>query len=192
MRSAVGQIRWCKLGFNVGLWPRESSHRDAKRAAGLLRIPAGRVSCGMMTAVDPKRTLILLRVILLLSVVVSLNTIAVEDRLTKELDDFFSVMAEEMNKGLPEMVDEVSRLERVSYSDLTFTHHYTAVGIGDDEFGRDFPDEVLKGFFSHNACGHQQSRNAMQDGLTFAYEFTSEGGTALATVEITYADCEDS
>ena len=112
--------------------------------------------------------------------------------MTEALDDFFSEAAEKMNEGLPEMVDDISRLDRVAYSNLTFTHYYTVVGLSDVEFSQEYTEEVLKDFFTSNACGDQQSRNAMQDGLMFACEFASESGEKLATVDITYADCGDS
>ena len=35
------------------LWPRASGHQGDERQAALLRTPAGRVFCGMMTAGDP-------------------------------------------------------------------------------------------------------------------------------------------
>ncbi len=107
------------------------------------------------------------------------------------LNEFFSAQAEQMNESLPAMVDDISRLERVAYSDLAFTHFYTVVGLSDTEFKQEFPAEVLKDFYASNACGHQQSRNAMEDGLTFAYEFRSDSGEMLAELAVTYADCEN-
>ena len=46
-------------GFCVCCWPRASIRLAHERGAGLLRIPADRVSCGMMTACDPLQTLTL-------------------------------------------------------------------------------------------------------------------------------------
>jgi hypothetical protein len=74
--------------------------------------------------------------------------LAGESSVTEALNEFFSNAAKEINEDLPEMVDDFSRLERVSYSDLIFTHHYTVVGLSESEFRRDYPDQVLKDFYS--------------------------------------------
>ena len=106
------------------------------------------------------------------------------------LDEFFTAQAEQMNEDLPAMVDEISRLDRVAYSGLTFTHFYTVVGLSGAKFKQEYPADVLKDFYASNACGHQQSLNAMEDGLTFAYEFRSDNGEKLAEVRVIYADCQ--
>jgi hypothetical protein len=89
-----------------------------------------------------------LRIFLLTTLVFSSFAIAEDATLKEALDEFFTAQAEQMNEDLPAMVDEISRLDRVDYSDLTFTHFYTVVGLSDAEFKQEYPADVLKDFYS--------------------------------------------
>ncbi len=105
-------------------------------------------------------------------------------------DDYLAEQAIAMNADLPKMVDDLSRLEQVTYADRIFRQYYTIVGVTEDEFQNEFnPDEVRK-FFVSNACSHYPSRNAMKDGVKFAYEFRTEDGSKHTDVSVSSTDCE--
>ena len=108
------------------------------------------------------------------------------------VDEAMARQALEMNKTLPVMIDDNSRLDEVAYKDRTFTHFYTVVGISNKAFLEAYPLDVLKDFFAANACNDENARNSMHDGVVFAYRFRSEGGEQLAHVDVSIGDCNGS
>ena len=107
-----------------------------------------------------------------------------------KFDEYFSEQARAMNEGLPMMVDEISRLDRVTYSGRVFRRSYTIVGMTLEEtrIGSN-PDAVQQSIIS-NACSNEPSRNALNEGVEFAYEFRSEDGSKHAEFSVASTDCE--
>ncbi len=106
------------------------------------------------------------------------------------LDDYFAEQAQAINSGLPMMVDDLSRLEKVTYANRVFREHYTIVGVTEDELQNEFDPSVVRRFFISNACNHYPSRNAMKEGVVFAYEFRTEDGSKHTDVSVSSTDCE--
>lgn len=109
-----------------------------------------------------------------------------------ELDIFLTEQAQAMNDSLPMMVDDLSRLERVTYANRIFRHYYTVVGVAPDELRNEFSPEVVQQFFATTACDYEASRNAMEEGVVFEYEFRTDGGVKHTEVSVTAKDCEGS
>ncbi len=107
-----------------------------------------------------------------------------------KFDEYFSEQAQVMNEDLPIMVDEISRLDRVTYSSRVFREHYTIVGVTLDETRIESNPDAVQQFFISNACNHEPSRNAMEEGVEFAYEFRSEDGSKHTEFSVSSTDCE--
>lgn len=107
-----------------------------------------------------------------------------------KLDEYFAEQAQVMNEGLPMMVDDLSRLEQVTYSDRVFREHYRIVGVTEDELQNEFSPDAVQRFFISNACNHKPSQNAMREGIEFAYEFRTEDGSKHTEVSVSSTDCE--
>ena len=113
-----------------------------------------------------------------------------EEAASGTLDDYFAEQAQAMNAGLPMMVDHLSRLEQVTYANRVFREYYTIVGVTEDELQNEFNPNVVRKFFVSNACNHYPSRNAMKEGVEFAYEFRTEDGSKHTDVSVSSTDCE--
>lgn len=98
--------------------------------------------------------------------------------------------AEAVNKQVPMMVDEGTRLDRVVPGPgLLATYQYTFIKVR----RIDADPRLLSGDFSkdlrNKVCANEKLYIFLKHGVTLAYSYSSNDGVTLGTINVTPKDC---
>jgi len=100
-----------------------------------------------------------------------------------------ALTAADLNKGLPQKIDEVTQLDNISVENLNMSYHYT-VNIDSTQIA------TVKKFVTSNAiksqCGDTDARNLIKEhGVSYLYDYKLTDGTPLFQIHINNKTCGD-
>lgn len=104
-----------------------------------------------------------------------------------------AAVEEALNKGLPKMIDPVTRLERVTASRNAITYRYTLINAPSSDmstFGR--IEESLRTHIAKTACANPSIRRSfLENDIKMAHTYFSPNGGWLGAIEVSGADCKN-
>jgi hypothetical protein len=97
--------------------------------------------------------------------------------------------ADLLNRSLPIMVDNVTKLHRVSSEKNTLTYHYQIVGMNPSMIDPATIYKRMRPQLVSQACASPDMKPFFQNGVTVAYSYTGSNNIMLARIEVTPNDC---
>lgn len=95
-----------------------------------------------------------------------------------------------VNKTLPVMIDQGTRLDSTEASDKVFLYNFTFVEHEASEIDAlDFQGS-MKPTIARGACEDEASRFFLQNGVRYSYRYHGKDGKEIATITVGSADCE--
>ena len=108
----------------------------------------------------------------------------------KVTPDVLQQMAEELNSGLPMMVDKETRLDRVSAGpDKKVTYHYTLITLASSDVTpqqlRSAMDDKAKNY----VCTTEDMRGFRENGVVVSYSYRGKDGGVIGDISVYPRDC---
>jgi hypothetical protein len=94
------------------------------------------------------------------------------------------------NKTLPVMVDEITRLEKVSASDDLLEKHYTLVNTNVSNLNVADINNQLSKILTELSCGNAQSIKLYKNGVSEWFSYKDGNGNHITTVKINASNCQ--
>jgi hypothetical protein len=109
--------------------------------------------------------------------------------LADPLNDKLAEMAQELNQTAPKMVDNNTRLDKVTVSKKNFTYHYTLIGVTKTNFNSLRPK--LKSGFAKRLCAIGGWKKGFLDkGVLVEYSYSGSDGKPFGKVVVSRQDCK--
>ena len=95
-----------------------------------------------------------------------------------------------INKQLPLMVDESTRLDSASFDKNELTYTYTFLNVDITEIEVDKFASELSVRLKINVCKNETTKTILNDGKTIKYTYKDKNNTDITSVIVTSSDCE--
>ena len=110
--------------------------------------------------------------------------------ITKKNNLVLSRVANDMNENLPAMIDEITRLDRVTGENLTLTYTYTLVGFSKEEISADaLVSEIKPGMLS-NYCTSPNMTELKDNHVKLQAKYLDESGQLITQFYVSSSECE--
>lgn len=100
-----------------------------------------------------------------------------------------SAKLDELNRGLPRIVEEGTRLDRIEIDGDRIIYRLTLVDLTADEIDRDSMKELTQQAIATNLCADEAKRKSVKAGVTFLYTYRDRKDAPIAEIVIGEADC---
>jgi hypothetical protein len=104
--------------------------------------------------------------------------------------DSIEQYAQEINKGLPAMVDENTRLDSVGRGLGGFFYSYTAVNEVDGNFEKQRFLDIMTPQLVETTCADSTAIAMMNEGYAVTYAYHDPAGTRIATITVEAHMCK--
>ena len=108
-------------------------------------------------------------------------------------DDINTVLvrtADELNKRLPDMVDENTILEATSGYDMQFSYFYTLVNYSINEIDVDAFENQMKANLINGVCNSRQLEPFVSKGVTITYVYADKDRKEFTTISVKPTECD--
>ena len=138
----------------------------------------------------PNYWAILAKVAIVLGVLMLIsNTFTIYESFTKVTENQLLETADLLNKSLPIMVDNVTKLHRVSAEKKWLTYHYQIIGLNSSEIDPAAIYKRMRPQLISKACGSEDMKALFQNGVTVSYSYTAGNNALIANIVVTPSDC---
>lgn len=98
--------------------------------------------------------------------------------------------ADEMNKRVPYMVDEQTRMDRTEVGpDARMTYHLSFPDFDSVRLQTIGVSNELPGLTAKGLCGNESIRPTLEDGVVYSYVYSGNDGVVVSRFEVTAKDC---
>lgn len=107
-----------------------------------------------------------------------------------DLDEALRQSAQQLEGMLPTMVDEDTRLDRVSIGTAEFRYEYTLVKYYANELDRDYFLETISPIVGNQTCNAPNIRPLLDKGASIVYIYRGKGGDEFARLTFEPGGCD--
>lgn len=112
------------------------------------------------------------------------------DRAGEELVEKLKSEVEQINRQVPMMMDEETRLDKATLGPgATVIYHFTFPGYSAEQVDPDKLAENLSPALTQNICLDEQLKESMEEGARYVYAFHGNDGREISRMEVGEADC---
>lgn len=109
---------------------------------------------------------------------------------TKSAISQLNKFADEENRKLPAMLDDVTRLDRLSIGPGVRTnYHHTLVSVQVGEIDKSYLSGFLRSQISSKVCANGDMRTVMRNGGTYSYIYRDKNGVDIFQIDLSESDC---
>jgi hypothetical protein len=99
---------------------------------------------------------------------------------------------DELNKGLPKMVDEITRLDSITAEGHSLKYNYTLVTVKIDDIDVNKFNKSMRSSLLKKICGDADLKTVFKQGAnSIIFSYRDIKGNGITDVVITAADCND-
>jgi len=114
----------------------------------------------------------------------------VSDLSTSSLSDSDLIrLAEDLNRDLPEKLDEMTLLTKTSFSDNTFTYSYKLLTRPDEKYTQSDLDRVLKSIAIKKMCSIDTTKSILTSGHDIVHEYYDNNDDYIGKITMNASDC---
>lgn len=115
----------------------------------------------------------------------------ISEKLTEsELQQKMSQVADELNSGLPKMVDSETRFDRASVGPgPQINYYFSFPNVSTVEIDSKIFLETVKPNFINNICQNSGMRMVLSSGGLVVYEFSGSDGSEIGSLRFSETDC---
>jgi len=106
-----------------------------------------------------------------------------------ELEAILLKTSTQLNRQLPMMVDEETRLDLTIATGMTLTYKFTMINHMADEYDKYEFYNQMKNFLVKNQCSQENTKIMLRAGVSYNYLYFGKNGNILTTIKVTRADC---
>ena len=122
------------------------------------------------------------------------NAITIIERLTsptdtENIESQLLETAEFLNKSLPTMVDDVTKLYKVSVLNKQLTYHYQIINKNSFELTPSAMYKRMRPQLIRDACSSEDMKVFFQNGVTVSYSYLGSDNIMITNIALTPSDC---
>lgn len=113
----------------------------------------------------------------------------IEERRYKDAQKVMLETARDLNKKLPTMLDEHTRLDSVGLEGKKIQYRNTLVQLRQDQIDPGWFAREIKPSIAMKVCTNKKTIPAIKAGYEFEYTYSDKDGNHVATVSVAKSDC---
>lgn len=113
----------------------------------------------------------------------------IEGKQSAEIDTVLLKTAEEINKKLPMMVDQDTRLDTTIGYGKKFRYNYTMVTFAAEDIDPNLLENEFVPLVRNRACSTEQMKMFFKNGVTVDYSYSDKTGKHFKTISVTPGHC---